>query len=140
MTPHQEECSVHPEWAAAVREQDFQLGEIYRDVVDVDRIAVFVAGSREDGRSGVEHDWNSIAFGGTINDLQFSHSVQVLVGIEKLVRRMDLDHPELEPQQLRDIGVYIRCMARVQASAGEQRLGIFFDVIGDELIYAVGKS
>ena len=55
-------------------QQDFQFGEVDGDVVDVDGIAVFVAGAGEDRRSGMKHDRNAIGFSGAIDDLQFFHS------------------------------------------------------------------
>ena len=43
MPSQKEECGVHPERPAPVREKDFQLGEIHRHIVDVDGISIPVA-------------------------------------------------------------------------------------------------
>ena len=42
MTPHQEECGLHPERASAVRQQDLQLRKVHGYVVHVDGIAILV--------------------------------------------------------------------------------------------------
>src|SRR5205085_6591309 len=106
----------------------------------VDGVAIFVSGSREYRRAGVEHDWDSVGFGGAIDDFKFSDSVQVVVGIEKLVRRMDFDHANLQAQKLLYIGLDVCRVTRVQAAAGNQALGIFFHVVGDELIDSIGAA
>ena len=43
MSPHEKERRVHPERAAAVGQQNFQLGKIHRNIVDINRIAILVA-------------------------------------------------------------------------------------------------
>ena len=87
-----------------MREQNFQLGKIDSNVIDIDGIAVFVACAREDGRASVEHDGHSVSFRGAINDLELFHASKVIVRKEQLVRGMDLDHANAELQDLLDIG------------------------------------
>ena len=45
---HEEERRLHPEWAATVRQQDFEVRKIYCDIVHVNGIAKLVACARED--------------------------------------------------------------------------------------------
>jgi hypothetical protein len=58
-----------------VGEDNFQLGEIDGDIVEVDGVAVLIACSGKNGGSGVEHDGDSVGLGGTIDDFEFLHSV-----------------------------------------------------------------
>src|SRR5579862_1983633 len=104
MAAQQEKCGVHPERTATVGEQNFQLGEIDGDIVDVNRITVLVAGAGENGCSGVKHYWNAIGLSGAINNFQFLHSGQVVIRKKQLVRRVDLDHLNLQPKQLFHVG------------------------------------
>ena len=41
------------------------------------------------------------------------HPVQIVVGIKQLVRRVDLNHANLEPKQLLDIFLDIESVARM---------------------------
>jgi hypothetical protein len=101
---HQEKCCLHPERASAVGQEDFQLGEIDGYVVDVDGIAVFVAGTGEDRCAGVKHHWNAVGLSSAIDDFQFIYSGQVIVGKQQLVRRMNFYHLDVQPQKLFDVG------------------------------------
>ena len=53
---------------------------------------------------------------------------------------MNLDHPNLEPQNMLDVGLDAAALPRMQPAAGNQTLGIFFHVIRDELIHSGGKT
>ena len=56
------------------------------------------------------------------------------------MRRMNLDHPDAEPQDLLHVRQYVGCMPRMQTPAGDQPLRICLNIIGHELIHAVGKA
>jgi len=43
MPTHQKERRLHPQRTPAMRQQDLQLGKVHGDIIDVDRVAVFVA-------------------------------------------------------------------------------------------------
>src|SRR5919109_2137833 len=43
VTAHQEERRVHPQRPPSMRQQNLQFGEVYRDIVNVDRVAILVA-------------------------------------------------------------------------------------------------
>jgi hypothetical protein len=58
-----------------VGEDDFQLGEIDGDIIEVHRVAIFIARARKNRCTGVEHDGDSVGLGGTIDDFEFLHSV-----------------------------------------------------------------
>src|SRR5579872_6109394 len=104
MAAQQEKCGVHPERTATVGEQNFELWKINGDIVDVNGITIFVACAGEDGGSGVKHYWNAIGLSGAINNFQFLHSCQVVIRKKQLVRRMNLDHLNLQPKQLFHVG------------------------------------
>ena len=79
MPPDEKKRSVHPERPPAVCQQDLELGEIDRDIVNVDRISILVARAGEDRCPGVKHDGNSIGLGGAVDDFELLHSVQIIV-------------------------------------------------------------
>ena len=134
MAAEEEKRGVHPERSAAVGEQDSELGKINGHVVDVNGVAVFVAGSGENRGSGVKHDGDAIGLSGAIDDFEFVHAAEVIVRKKQLMRGMDLDHSNAEAEKLLDIGHDVRSVARMQAAAGDQPLRIFLGVVGDELI------
>ena len=136
----EKEGGLHPERAPAVGQQNFQPGKIDGHVVDVDRIAVLVARARENRGTGVKHDGHAIGFGGAVDDFQFLYAVQIVVGKQQLVRRVDLDHLNAEPQDLLHIGENVGSVPRMQAAAGKQARRIFLHIVGDELIHAAGEA
>jgi hypothetical protein len=77
-----------------VGKDNFQLGEIDGDIVEVDGVAVFIAGSGKNGGSGMEHDGCSVGLGGAVDDFEFFHAVQIIVGEKQLVWRVNLDHAQ----------------------------------------------
>jgi len=79
MSSQQKESGIHPKRPAAVRQDDFQLREVDRNIVNEDRVAVAVARARKNRRSGVEHDWNAIGLRGAVDGLQFFHPIQIVV-------------------------------------------------------------
>jgi len=91
---------MHPERASAVGEQDSQFWKVDGDVIYVNRIAVLVASAGKDRSAGVKHDRDTVGFGGAIDDLQLIDPSQVIVRKEQLVWRVNLDHLNVEPQQL----------------------------------------
>src|SRR3954471_16656594 len=100
-----------------MRKDDLELREIDCDIVDQNRITVTIACARKDGRSGVKHDRNAIGFGGAINSLQFLHSVQIIIGKKKLVRRMNFDHANLQSQDLFDLRFDVARLSRMTTAA-----------------------
>src|SRR5580704_8378414 len=75
MTTNEKESSLHPEWAASVRQQDFQLREIDGDIIQIQGIAIFVARSGKNGRTGMKHDRHAIGLRRAVNNLQFLDTV-----------------------------------------------------------------
>src|SRR5208282_1709007 len=140
VSAEQKESGVHPEWAAAVSEQNFEFWKIDGYIVNENGIAVAVAGAGKNRGAGVEHDGDSVGLGGAIDHFQFSYPIQIVVGKQKLVRRMKFDHTDVEPQNLLNIGQNVLAVAGVQAAAGDQTPGVFLDVIGDPLIDRSGKA
>ena len=127
---------LHPQRPASVRQQDFQLGKVDGNIVDVDGIAIFIARAGKNRCPGMKHHRDAVGLSGAVDDLQFVHSCQISVGKQKLVRGMDFDHTDAQPQELFHVSHDVGSMARVQTAAGNQPLRILFRVIGDELIHA----
>src|SRR5271154_1157927 len=75
MAANQKKRCLHPQGTASVSQQNFKLREIDGHIVDVNRIAIFVARPRENRRSRVKHYRHAIGFRSTINNFQFLHSV-----------------------------------------------------------------
>ena len=53
---------------------------------------------------------------------------------------MNLDHPDAQPQNLLHVRHYVGRMPRMQTPAGDQPLRICLNIIGHELIHAMGKA
>ena len=140
MPPEEKERGLHPERTAAVCQQDFESRKIDRNVIHIHGIAVLVSGTGKDGCPRVKHHWDPIGFGSTINDFQFLDAVQIIIRKQELVRRMNLDHADPQPQNLLHISEDIRGMPRMQAAAREQPLWIFLHIICDELVYPAGEA
>ena len=51
---------------------------------------------------------DAVGLGGAIDGFQFLDAVQVIIGIEKLVRWMDLDHANFQPQNLIKVSLDVR--------------------------------
>src|SRR5580692_13166638 len=103
MAAEQEERGVHPQRASAVREQNFHLRKIDGYIVNINGIAIAVAGSVKDRRAGMEHDRNSVRFSSAIDHFQFSYAILIAIGKQKLVGRMNFDHADFEPQKVLDV-------------------------------------
>src|SRR5439155_1380057 len=88
----------------------------------------------------MKHNRNSVGLCSAVDDLELLNAVEVVVGIEQLVRRVNLDHADIQAQKLVHIRLDIRSVARMQAATGEQALGVFLHIISDELVYTVGKA
>ena len=134
MPPHQEERAVHPQRTSAVREKNLQVREINGDVVNINWITVFVARAGKDRRSGVHHDWNSIGFCSAIDDLQLLNAVEIVVWIQQLMRRMNLDQPDSKPHDLLHVGENVLGVTGMQAAAGNQPLRVRFHIGRDPLV------
>ena len=128
------ECGIHPERTAAVCQEDFELGEINRDIVNVNRVAIFITRARKDRRPGVEHNRDAISLGCPINDFEFFNSMQIIVWKQQLMRRVNLDHAQAKAQNVLDIRHDVGGVPRMQAATGDQTFGIILRVVGDELI------
>src|SRR5690242_6025738 len=82
----------------------------------------------------MHHDRNRILFSNTVNRLKLFHPIEVIDGIEQLVRGVNFDHADPQPQDVFHIGTHVLTVARMDASAWNQPLWILFNVVGDELI------
>src|SRR5579863_7060391 len=134
MAAQQEERGLHPQRAPAVGKQDFHLRKIYGNIVNVNGITVAVASPVKNRSPGVEHNRNSVGLGGSVDHFQFGNSILIVVGKQKLVRRVNLNHADLEPQKLLDVGQNVLAVTGMQAAARDQTPGVFLDVICDPLI------
>ena len=73
----EEEGFGHPDGAAAVGEDDREVGEVDADVVAEHGLGVDVAGAGEDGRAGVNHDGETVMLGAIVDFAQFGVAVEV---------------------------------------------------------------
>src|SRR5262249_24483838 len=136
MAANQKEYSLHPKRASTVRQQNFQLRKINRDIVNVNWIAVLVARAGKDRSSSMKHDWDAVAFGCAVDDLEFFNPSEVVVGIEELVRRVNLYHTDAQPYKLLHVRHDVCRVPRLEAAAGKQAFRVFLHVVRDELIHA----
>src|SRR5260370_26445030 len=56
------------------------------------------------------------------------------------MRRMDLDHPNAEADELVHVSLNVRCMPWMYATARNQPPRILFAVIGDPLVHFSGET
>src|SRR6185369_4194725 len=80
-------------------EQNFQLREIDRDIVHVDRVTVLASCIGKNRRASVDHDWDAMLFGSAIDLAEPLAALQVFVRIDQLVRRMYLEQPHASRNQ-----------------------------------------
>src|ERR1700683_4510550 len=119
MAADEEESGLHPERTATMGEQNFQLGKIASYIVHINGIGVLVASAGKDRRSRVKHHRHTVGLGSAVNDFEFLHTVQGVVGKQKLMRRMDLHHCDSQPQNLLHVGKNVGGMSRMQAATRE---------------------
>src|ERR1700722_4228123 len=117
MPADEKESRLQPQRTAPVRQENLQPGEIDGHVIHVNRIAILVAGARENRGSGMKHDGHTVRLSCPVNNLKFLDTVQVIVGKKQLMRRMDFDHLQSKPQNLFDISQNVGGMAWMQAAA-----------------------
>ncbi len=76
----EEERGLHPYGTTAVRHQDFQFREVDSNVIQINRVAKFVARVGEDRGPGMDHYRNSVRLRGPIQYGQFLYAIHVIVG------------------------------------------------------------
>ena len=113
VTAYEKEGFVHPERAAAVCQDDDEIGIIDADIVAEHWLGVKVSGAREDGGAGVNHDWQIIDLGAIVDGGESAISLHVAIGGEDLVRRMKLQSADAE------LGDAIDFRARIGDGAGK---------------------
>ena len=82
----------------------------------------------------MEHHRYAFGFGAAVNNFQLAHSVQIVVGIQELMRRVDLDEADTEAYQFVHVALDILRVPRVKRTAGQQPPGSRLAVIGDPRI------
>src|SRR5205823_13324836 len=82
----------------------------------------------------------AVGLGGTIDDLQFFDPVLIVIGKKQLVRRMNFNQANAEADNLLHICQNIVGMPRMQAAAGDEPLGIFLNVVGNECVDLGGEA
>ncbi len=106
-----------------MRHEYLQLGEIHSHIIQKNRIAILVPCRRKDRCPGMNHHRNAIGLRPTINNFQLFHAIQVIVGIEQLMRRMDLDQPYTQAHKLVHLCLHIRRVPRMHAATRISRRG-----------------
>ena len=112
-----------------MRQENLQPGKIDSHIIHMNGVAILVPGSGKNRRAGMEHYRNPIGLGRPVNDLQLLHAAQIFIGIKKLMRRMDFDQPNSQPQQLFHVSQNVAGMPRMQTAARNQSLPIFLTVV-----------
>ena len=79
----------------------------------------------------MDHHRNPIRLRRAVENFQFLHAVQVVIGVEQLVRRVNLNEPNAKADDLLHIRQHVLRVARMNRSAGQQTLGVFLDVVDD---------
>ncbi len=74
---NEEEGFGHPDGAAAVSQDDGEIGEVDADVVAEDGLGVDVAGAGEDRGAGVNHDGQTVVLGALVNFAEFGVAGEV---------------------------------------------------------------
>src|SRR5580658_7173870 len=72
VTTYEEEGFVHPQWTAAMGENDDEVGIVNAKLVAQDRLGVNVAGAGEDGCAGVDHDGNATGLRAFVDGCEFA--------------------------------------------------------------------
>ena len=88
----------------------------------------------------MEHHGNAVCLGCPINDLQLFHAVQIIVRKEQLMRRMNLNHSDLEPQNLFHVGHDVWGVPRMKPTTGYEAPGIRPGILCHPLIHSITES
>src|ERR1035438_2935090 len=88
----------------------------------------------------MEHDRNAIGFRGAVNDFQLFDAAQIVVGKQQLVRGVNLNHADLQPQNLLHVRHDVVGVAGMEAAARDKPLGIFLCIVGNKLIDLGSKA
>ena len=89
MATDEEECFVHPQRAAAVGEDDYEVWEINAHVVGENGLGVNVARAWKNRGAGVDHYGQVEGLRAFVHGAQRTEAVAIFVGSEKLMRGMD---------------------------------------------------
>ena len=100
-----------------MRQQDLELGKIHGHVIQINGIAKFISRCGKYRRASVDHHRNPVRLCRSIDDFQLLHAVHVVIGIEHLVRWMDLDQPYAKPYQIVHLGLHVQRVPRMYAAA-----------------------
>ena len=88
----------------------------------------------------MKHHRNAVGFGSAVDDFQFLDSVEIVVRKQQLMRRGDLDHANAKPQNVLNISHDVGGMPGMEAAAGDQPLGIVFNIIAYKLVDLGGQA
>ena len=130
----EEEGFGHPERAAAVGEDDGEVGEVDADVVAEDGLGVGVAGAGEDGGAGVDHDGEAMVLGALVDFAELGVAVEVGVRREGLVGWVDFYGADAEFGDAIDFGAGVGDGAGVDAAECDEAEGIDFGEVGDPVV------
>jgi hypothetical protein len=136
----EEEGFGHPEGAAAVGEDDGEVGEVDADVVAEHGLGVDVAGAGEDGGAGVNHDGEVVVLGAFVDFAELGVAVEIGVGRERLVGRVDFYGADAEFGDAIDFGAGVGDGAGVDAAEGDEAEGIDLGEVGDPVVDGGGEA
>ncbi len=136
----EEEGFGHPEGAAAVGEDDGEVGEVDADVVAEDGLGVGVAGAGENGSAGVNHDGEAVVLGALVDFAEFGVAVEIGVRSEGLVGGVDFDGADAEFGDAVDFGSGVGDGAGMDAAECDEAEWIGFGKIGDPVVDGGGEA
>ena len=136
----EEEGFGHPDGAAAVGEDDREVGEVDANVVAEDGLGVGVAGAGEDAGAGVNHDGEAVVLGALVDFAEFGVAVEIGVRSEGLVGRVDFYGADAEFGDAVDFGAGVGDGAGVDAAECDEPEGIGFGEVGDPVVDGGGEA
>ena len=135
VAPHEEEGFVHPKWAAAMGEDDDEIGIVDADVVAEHGLRMKISRAGKDRSAGVNHYRQLVSLRAFVDSGEAAISLHVAVRREDLVRWMQLESADAEFGDAVDFGARIGDGAGQHAAEGDQSIGRRFAVVCAPVIY-----
>lgn len=88
----------------------------------------------------MDHHGNTVGLSAAIDSLKLFYAVHVVIGIKQLVRRMDLDEANAEPNQIIHLRLHVERVPGMHAAAGDQAPGIFLAIVGYPLVHLMAEA
>ena len=122
-------------------QDEWQFRVINCDIVTEHGVAIFAACAGENARAGMHHHRDAALLATGVKLKQCGVAIDVRVGREQLMRRMNFDSVKLEI--IKEIGDFLYRVfdkARVQTAKGQNARRVLVAVGRDEIIYIMMKT